>query len=320
MRARSKLLCLLIACLSIGLPFPATAGAATASVTATWISGAYVANSPNTAGIDAWATYRGRPAGVAGAFIADDSWSSLYWSKWAVQNYANFPGTIALGVPLTVGTTPLSQVAGGQFDSYYIALANNLKATGRADIHLRLGWEFNEPSFPWSNYGAAAYIAAFRHVSSLLKSLLPTIKIDWNADWGPIRSDKSSPFLWYPGDAYVDTIAMDAYDHGKLAPTNAATFAKWETAQYGLDDFYNFAVTHNKLFAVPEWGLDARAAGDNPSYVDGMFTWFANHASNLAYESYFSLPTAGKLQDSLYAPVQMPLSSSEYRSDWTNGL
>lgn len=320
MKVLTRLLCAFTACFALVALAPATSGAATTPVTVTWVSGAYVANSPSTNGINAWAAYRGHPAGIAGAFINDDSWNSIYWSKWAVQNYANFPGTITLGVPLTVVGTPLSQVASGKYDSDYISLANKLIAAGRTNIHLRLGWEFNEPSFPWNQYGAAAYIAAFRHVSSLLKSLLPSIKIDWGADWGPVKPAMTDPKLWYPGDAYVDTVTLDAYDHGRLAPTDDATFTRWVNAPYGLDDWYNFALAHNKSFAVPEWGLDKAAAGDNPSYVNDMFYWFAAHASNLAYESYFSLTTVGKVQNSLTSPVQLPLSSQAYRTAWSNGL
>ena len=321
MTAYARLLCSLVVLFLVGAVgmTDANADAGAAPVTVTWVSGAYVGNNPTTSGIDNWAAYRGQPAGIAGAFIADDSWHSVYFSKWAVQNYANFPGTITLGVPLTVWGTSLDQVAAGQFDSDYIALANNLKATGRTNIHLRLGWEFNEPSFPWSQYGPAAYIAAFRHVASLLKSLLPTVQIDWGPDWGPIRSDKSDPLLWYPGDAYVDTITLDAYDHGRMTPTNATNFATWANAPYGLNTYYNFALAHGKPFAVPEWGLDEQAAGDNPSYITGMFNWFASHAADLAYESYFSLPTVGKLEDSLTTPVQMPLGSDTYQSLWANG-
>ena len=276
-----------------------------------WPSGVFDSRSVDTAGVTSFGTFRGRPVDVAVTYASRDSWSDFSTNLWGVKQFADFPGTLSVAIPLTIGSATLSQVAAGNYDKYFTTWAKNLAATGRGASDIRIGWEFNGNWMPWSAYNAANFLAAFRHVSTLVKGLLPKSQIDWNGNWGNSQCGNDALTTLYPGNAYVDVIGVDAYDGGWVPANSDAAFAGWLTGKNGLQDWYNFAVAHGKKFSVPEWGLVPTDEGDNPAFVRGMYNFFAVNAAHLAFESYFNGAT-NALQ-----PALMPQASAEYQQLWS---
>lgn len=281
----------------------------------TWRSGAYPGNGFDAIAARRFAAYRGRPLGVVTVFLDSQNWNDITYSNWAFQRYSGYRTRMAVALPLTVRGTPLSAVADGSHDSAFLSFAKILVAHGRAASDIRLGWEFNDGGRPWSAFQAGAYIAAFRHVSSLLKGVLPHATIDWNGD----RGDRTglNPFTQlYPGDAYVNIIGVDVYDHGYILANTPTSFHAWTALPFGLNSWAAFAAAHHKRLAVPEWGLNGKGAdGDNPAFITGMYGWFMQHAKSLAYEAYFNEP-GGHTQNSLTDPVELHASSTVYRTLW----
>jgi hypothetical protein len=82
---------------------------------------------------------------------------------------------------------------------------------------------------------------------------------------------------------------------------------------------YDFARAHGKPFSVGEWGVvsGTGGGGDNPAFVTWMYAWFTAHATELAYEAYFSNCDTGGVQSSLFRTdadcTQNPNSATVYR-------
>jgi beta-mannanase len=245
------------------------------------------------------------------AFPARDSWLHFATDTWTIKQYAGFTGRLSIAVPLTIGTTSLSQVAAGAYDAYFTNFAKNLAALGRGNADLRLGWEFNGNWQPWSAYNPTTFVAAFRHVAKGLKQLLPSATIDWNGNWGGSQCGHDPFTELYPGDDVVDVIGVDTYDGGWVPALTSTQFASWRTSKYGLQAWLDFAKARGKKLAVPEWGLVSGQEGDNVAFVDGMYAFFQANAASLAFESYFNHGSRA-----LYDPVSMPKASAEYRALW----
>jgi hypothetical protein len=290
------------------------------AATATWKSGVFIHNPFGAAGVQQFADYRRRPVDVAITYVDRSSWSAIS-NPWTVAQYAGFSGRLNIGLPLTVGSTPLSDVAAGHYDSYFADFARMLIGQGRSHAIIRLGWEFNGNWYPWSAYDPTTYKAAFRHVVTLLRSITPGVGIDWNGNLGTSQCGHDPFSELYPGDDYVNIVGVDAYDAQWAKISDATSFDAWADWSHGLNDWYAFAQAHGKRLSVPEWGLavaptDGFGEGDNAVYIEGMHDWFTAHAAGLKYEAYFN-DEAPSTANSLENPDQMPLSSTTYASLWT---
>ena len=296
----------------------------------TWRSGAWVGGGFADAGrVASFGDWRGRPADTVLYFPERGSWAQLRNSDFHVATWKGFEGTLVYGVPLlpSDGSTTLAQVAAGEHDEDFRAVARTLLKYGRGDAVLRIGWEANGDNWwPWDvdANGAADYRAAFRRVTEVMRSESPDFVIDFDISCGTGlagSTDRTAALSQlYPGDSHVDVIGCDVYDFYETKATNAA---EWAAALRpkgapGLADVMDFASQHRKPFSVPEWGLSAKANGgngDNPFYIRQMYDLFTAHAGALAYEQYFNEPDAA-IANGLWSSNQNPRSSDEYRSLW----
>jgi hypothetical protein len=281
-----------------------------------------VNNPLSLTGVNQFAAFRHRAVDVAITYVDRSSWSAID-NSWILNQYTGFAGTLSIGLPLTITGTPLSSVAAGSYDSYFAKFAQLLNTTGRSKSIIRLGWEFNGNWYAWSAYDATTYIAAFRHVVTVLKNNDPSVQIDWNGNLGTSQCGNDPLTQLYPGDAYVDIVGLDAYDTKWAAIGSLSDFDRWAGQSRGLNDWYAFAVRHNKTFSVPEWGVITNTTstslgqGDNPIYIQGMHSWFGAHAAGLAYEAYFNDPYDADTASALEGPTQMPRSAATYASLWS---
>ncbi|MGN6607524.1 MAG: hypothetical protein ACTHMS_11030 [Jatrophihabitans sp.] len=300
-------------------PAPTTSPTPTPAPTpsgVTWTSGVYPGDGIDAAAATRFGTWRGAPVGLATVYTDRSSWANFADDMWCVQQYQGFAGRISIGIPLTLGSTTLADVANGAADQYFTTYAHNLAALGRGTADLRIGWEFNGDWMPWSATDPTAFVAAFRHVARLFKTVLPQATIDWNGNWGGSQSGHD-PFteLW-PGDDVVDVVGLDAYDGGWVPARTAAEFATWAAADHGLDAWLAFAQQHGKKLALPEWGdLANEADGDNPAFIDGMVGFFRAHAADLAYEAYFNDTNSAFYTTG--GATSLTRSAAEYRAQWS---
>lgn len=110
----------------------------------------------------------------------------------------------------------LATITRGDSDPYVRRWAETLGSYGKPVI-LRFAHEMNYPWYPWGmGYGdntPADYVAAWRHVHGIFEEAGAS-NVSWM--WSPEAPRCRSTLLeeLYPGDEYVDLLALDGYNWG----------------------------------------------------------------------------------------------------------
>jgi len=327
------------------LPSPTPPTAASMSSTAAEKSARIMIAAPRTAGawpgtnglsgvngdpvldaahVEAFCSARARPCKIAHTYTDRSSYASMTaGTAWTFDNFADFPGVLVISQGLVPdnGTREMSNCAAGRFDEQWRLFGTLMASTGRGDSIVRLGWEFNESTMPWRGTDPSVYIKCFRHAVAAIRATDSEVLIDWtiNGHHTPKTLCGGVSTNCYPGDAYVDIIGIDNYDHYPWSPTKAA-FDRTANRAEGLNWLLAFATAHDKPFSVGEWGVvpTGDAKRENPAFIGWMHSWFATHAPQLAYEAYFTNCDPGGVQSSLYDTSsdcrRNPASARAYRS------
>ncbi len=195
----------------------------------------------------------------------------------------------------TLSPSSYEQIANGSQDSVIKTYADALKAYNKP-VFLRWDWEMNLKDPTHTGLGTSSeFIAAWQHIYNLFQS-------DGAANvafvWCPGLSGGLSGFsTWYPGDQYVDWIAIDGYDHHQLG---AATF----TSNFGgTGGWYETWSSHNKPLMIAENGADSTISGgtidgnvaEQATYLQGVQSDLdsGNYSDIKAWVYFDSLGTSG---------------------------
>jgi len=146
----------------------------------------------------------------------------------------------------------LSTIIAGNYDSYIAQFARDAAATGRP-VFVRWAAEMNGDWQVWATgfngNGPGDYINAYRHVVNVARAAGGS-NIKWI--FNPIVSYVGSTSLrqLYPGDAYVDWVALDGYNWGSVKPWGWQSFT--DVYSMGLAELRS--VAPNKPLAIAEIG------------------------------------------------------------------
>jgi hypothetical protein len=271
-------------------------------------------------------------------FEAFDSWANISGPAWQMTPCQNWlsahPGAkLILTLPMLpcdpnnthnpLPGTSLALGAAGNYNNYFKTLATTLVNRKLADgssmadhTVLRPGHEFNGDWYPWkavNQAGALNFAAYWRQIYATMKAVPGTgnLKFCWN-----VATNWTSYYVTdaYPGDGYVDYVGVDVYDYSGYYPYPAnATAAEiaacqanaWNydyASQYnnGLVKWSNFANSHGKPLAIPEWGstvkynngvLESPQHGglDNTYFIQKMYNFIQEPANNVAFHAYFDV-------------------------------
>lgn len=271
----------------------------------------------------AFATWRGAPVQTATDYLESADWSQIErpaWDIWAWQQAPNIQPVLT--VPLWPGVAgSLAQAAAGTYNHHFAAMARSLVAGRLGSAIIRLGWEPNGTWYPWAVHNSAEarlYANAWRQIVGAIRRVAGE---HFSFDWSMIAASGGvDPALAYPGDAYVSSIGMDVYDFDETAPDESPS-QRWHDIVnhgYGLAWQARFAAAHRKPLSFAEWGVaydlldPSRSGGDDPSFVQHMYAWFASH--DTAFENYFNTD-AGLNFFGLTTGIGMfPKSAVSYRS------
>jgi hypothetical protein len=276
-------------------------------------------------GIETAASWLGGSGSVKYAedFIDATDWSHIE-DPWQLSNWQGSPFTMIWGVPMIPCGSPSTQcstnvsdydlVASGGADGYFKTLAQNLVSAGFGSSYIRLGWEFNASWMGWGICNqdgsglaswASDFVPAYQNIVTSMRSVSGA---NFKFIWNPIDSSNSSCAgasleQFYPGNSYVDTVALDVYDGLGVSTSdsdrwtdflNGVNTGGWtsETPEaisgqsfsgYGLNWLAAFGTEHDKEVGLPEWGLDGTSdnsgGGDDAYFVTQMADWIKAHAS-----------------------------------------
>ena len=145
--------------------------------------------------------------------------------------------------PFTGGSTATDievRIAGGQYDTYIKTWAGRLKVflagpdglIGNDDdrrVYIRFAHEMNGNWYPWSaalgGNSPASFIAMWRRVVGIFDGLgLGATHVQWV--WCVNHEDVGgfSAEAYYPGDEFVDWVALDGYNWGR-----SETWSSWKS-------------------------------------------------------------------------------------------
>lgn len=228
-------------------------------------------------------------------------------------------------------------------------------------FYARIAHEMNgHGGFPWglrdqtdADYAAYRRLhqrwhAALKHASTGV----PGVVVVWNPLKDPVAYKGNFDSI-YPGDAFVDVIALDYYDNGTANPQGywqqwngvggeagkAAHYAKWldeKTAAgipIGPRAYRDLAIAKGKGFGLVEWGLTNKAArgtgdaDDRPWFVEQIALLCKDSAERMGAafmgDSYFHTDGDGgdtTLSHLLYlqggTAAKFPLAGAKYEEKW----
>lgn len=189
------------------------------------------------------------------------------------------------------GVSDNSGVAVTTTDAMFTAMGKRLAVLGPAKCYLRVQWEYNLQTFTGSKF-----IAAWQRAIPLIRSGFAaaaatgqTMQVVFCPSLAGAGTNWAS---FYPGDAYVDIIGVDAYGQvwGTTTPSQSTLLA---SVNGSLNEISTFAAAHSKGVSMGEWGnmaiktqgvTDSQGRGDEPAYIDAVLTWArTNRAVYLCY-------------------------------------
>lgn len=225
---------------------------------------------------------------AAGAANAGATWT-MYWTFEPIQ---------------TGGT--LAAAAAGTYDTWYGQVADALlaahnKATG--PIIVRIGQEQNGNWFAWSaqtQANALLFVQMWQRIVDIFRAK----SARWKFSWCPYMEVTGiDSRISYPGDAYVDIVAMDFYYNIADNSDQTAIWNFYKTTTYGLDWLVQFAADHDKDLETGEWGVDANAGAgevDMSPYIRNVSAYLKTNNFRTATYWDADLNFTGRLSSNQY--------------------
>lgn len=161
----------------------------------------------------------------------------------------------------------LSVIVAGRYDSYIWRAARETAAY-KKPIFIRLAEEMNGS---WSSWGAGIdgntpqlYIAMWRHVVSIFR-LAGATNARWI--WAPnvhgTEGSTSAFQRYYPGDSWVDDVALDGYNFG-------SSISHWKSfSEVFLKSYTELAALTNKPMMIAETA-SAEQGGSKAEWIESI--------------------------------------------------
>jgi beta-mannanase len=162
-----------------------------------------------------------------------------------------------------------ARIAAGYFDTYIRRAAREAAAYGQP-LLLRFAHEMNGNWYSWAAIAGntpEAYVAMWRHVVSIFREEGAS-NVRWV--WAPniySAGDDARPFApYYPGDQWVDYVALDGYNWGTAGPSGWKSFAQVFEPSYA-----NLAALTSKPMMISETA-SADVGGDKAAWIREILT------------------------------------------------
>jgi hypothetical protein len=208
-----------------------------------------------------WSSEPDFPAAAADKVTALHAVPEITWEPWNAKGGVDQP------------TYSLASIISGAHDSYIQRWAQEIAAWGHP-LRLRFAQEMNGNWYPWgegvNGNSPYAYVAAWRHVHDIFAAAGAN-NVVWV--WSPNTAYTGGAPLQetYPGDAYVNEIALDGYNWG---PVNRWT--GWQSFSSIFAPTLATVATFSKLpISIGEVASND-VGGNKATWVKDMFATLAS--------------------------------------------
>lgn len=226
---------------------------------------------PSLPGLTAFETQANKNAAIVMWFQAWGSTAGKQSFDPALMSAVRAHGSIPMLTwePWNPGMGPkqpqysLTSIIQGHFDNYITQFAQAAKAWGHP-FFLRFAHEMNGNWYPWGLTNGNKphdYVLAWQHVHNIFTQVGAT-----NATWVwavTVGSDLQTNKSLYPGDSYVDWLAMDGYNHGQK---------KWQTFSQVFSSTYQKLTTISSKPIMIAETASAPSGGDKAGWITDAFT------------------------------------------------
>lgn len=161
----------------------------------------------------------------------------------------------------------LQKIINGRYDPYIRQWARGAAAWGDP-LYLRFAHEMNSSFFPWgvgvNGNSGADYVAAWRHIHDIFAQEGAT-NVRWV--WSPLADVPTSRAVleqMYPGDDYVDWLALDGYNWG----TEGLALAEWRTVGEIFGPFYDVLTSISDKPVMIAEVASAEAGGSKADWIE----------------------------------------------------
>jgi hypothetical protein len=276
--------------------------------------------------------------------LIHDSTTTGGFSRTGFTSANGKPTCRIISVPMlsVLGEQPrlndMAHAASGAYDAQYRMMLTNIFRHAPT-VAIRPGWE--GPGGDWqkwshgvgTNATYATYIAAFKRIARIAKSIQPSILIDFCACWG-YRPDIAS---YWPG-AYdattnpggADVVSLDVYEGNVARANNGGNQPTWAGTQsftglsnppaagtWNLDTLVDFARAHGVKVGMAEYGpgnsamslgfLGGEGSGytsNDGAWAQGAIDWINSLGGLFLYTVWSAWPPADDMEASRMSPAE----------------
>lgn len=183
---------------------------------------------------------------------------------------------------LAQGITPIISIRAGRKNGTVVDMAGIAAGTYDADIRrqaagiaglgARVFLTFDHE--PEDDSQGPAFVAAWRHYVDVFRASGVT-NVSWTwimMGWSFSKYSNFQGYAYYPGDDYVDWMAVDAYNWYNCRSPKPV----WRDLSAIVADWYNWALPHNKPLMLAEFGTV-----EDPAMPGRKAQWFATAQAQL---------------------------------------
>lgn len=242
----------------------ATGGPVAASAQAAPIQlGAYLPG--NSDELNAYASMVGRRPDILLLF-RNFTGPLLYSSELPILRAQGVTPMVTLEPYTSGGVASFSEIANGRYDEYFRREADQLRGLG-ITVMLRFAHEMNLLSSDWGpgkqGNTAASFVEAWRHIVTIFRAEgADNVKWVWapNIDYG------GRPFSqFFPGDEWVDYVALDGYNWGATEGESFESFSRIFSSSYAT-----ITALSTKPVIIAETG-SSETGGDKAAWIEETF-------------------------------------------------
>ncbi len=192
----------------------------------------------------------------------------------------------------------MDEILAGKWDSYLQTFGEAVHQFGHP-VMLRFGHEFNGDWYPW-NYdngnmngtiaSATKWVQAYQYVHDKVAAAGGNNAIWlWSPNVGNGGKNSQDITAYYPGDQYVDWVAIDGYNWG-----TSQSWSSWQTFSDVFGGSYKKVVANypNKPIMLGEFGCSSTgetSGRDKVSWINDLFFQLKNNYPHIKAITWFNV-------------------------------